>query len=86
MATLTLFIVTTAVLLQSARPLNLIRLGIVALMIAMFLGVLLIPFFAKFFALQMSWDRTMLVAVIIGLVGAVFVWIATLITDRWRRA
>jgi len=25
-------------------------------------------------------------AVIIGLVGAVLVWIATLITDRWRRA
>ena len=86
MATLTLFIVTTAVLLQSARPLNLIRLGIVALMIAMFLGVLLIPFFAKFFALQMSWNSTTLIAVIIGLVGAVFVWIATLITDRWRRA
>jgi cation-transporting ATPase E len=86
MATLTLFIVTTAVLLQSARPLNLIRLGIVALMIGIFLGVLLIPFFAKFFALQISWNGTTLMAVIIGLVGAVLVWIATLITDRWRRA
>jgi hypothetical protein len=55
-------------------------------MIGIFLGVLLIPFFAKFFALQISWNGTTLMAVIIGLVGAVFVWIATLITDRWRRA
>ena len=85
-ATVTLFIVTTAVLLQSARPLNAIRLGIVALMIVMFLSVLYIPFLSNWFALSLGAERYSLVAVGVGLVGALLVWVAVIVTDRWRRA
>jgi cation-transporting ATPase E len=85
-ATVTLFIVTTAVLLQSARPLNWIRLGIVALMIVMFLGVLFIPWFSNFFALSLAPEKYSLVAIICGFVGALLVWVAVIITDRWRKA
>ena len=85
-ATVTLFIVTTAVLLQSARPLNLLRLGIVALMVAIFLAVLWIPPLSSFFALSLGPERYSLVAIGTGLVGAVLVWVATVITDRYRRA
>ncbi len=85
-ATTTLFIVATAVLLQSARPLNLLRLGIVLLMIVMFLGVMFIPFFSNFFELSLAAEPYSVFAVGAGLVGAFLVWIATLVTDRWRRA
>jgi hypothetical protein len=85
-ATVTLFIVTTAVLLQSARPLNWIRLGIVGLMIVLFLGALFIPWFSNFFALTLAPEKYTLVAIICGLVGAALVWVAVVITDRWRRA
>jgi len=84
-ATVTLFIVTTAVLLQSARPLNLLRIGIVALMVALFAGILFIPFFSEFFALSLGPERYAAVSISVGLVGAVLVWVATLVTDRWRR-
>ena len=85
-ATVTLYIVTTAVLLQSARPLNLIRLAIVGSMIAMFLATLYVPFLSHFFALSLGPERYSVVAVAVGLVGALLVWAATVITDRWRRA
>ena len=85
-ATVTLYIVTTAVLLQSARPLNLIRLAIVGSMIAMFLATLYVPFLSQFFALSLGPERYSIVAVAVGLVGALLVWAATVITDRWRRA
>ncbi|CAB4866415.1 unannotated protein [freshwater metagenome] len=85
-ATVTLFIVTTAVLLQSARPLNAIRLGIVALMVVMFLSVLYIPYLSNWFALSLGPERYSLVAVVVGLVGALLVWVAVIVTDRWRRA
>jgi cation-transporting ATPase E len=85
-ATVTLFIVSISVLLQSARPLNLIRLGIVALMVVMFLGVLFIPWFSTFFALSLGPERYSLIAVVTGLVGALLVWGAAVVTDRWRRA
>lgn len=84
-ATVTLFIVATAVLLQSARPLNLLRIGIVASMVALFAGILFIPFFSEFFALSLGPERYALVSIGVGLVGAVLVWVATLVTDRWRR-
>ncbi len=85
-ATVTLFIVTTAVLLQSARPLNWIRLGIVALMIVLFLGALFIPWFSHFFALTLAPEKYTVVAISCGLAGAVLVWFAVIITDRWRKA
>jgi cation-transporting ATPase E len=85
-ATTCLFVVATAVLLQSARPLNAIRLGIVTVMVAAFLGVILIPWLATFFALTtVGLNAPTLVAVLVGAVGAVLVWVATLVTDRWRR-
>lgn len=86
MAVITLFIVATAVLLQSARPLNALRWGIVLSMAVLFVLAIVVPFAAKFFALQVGWDSTTWVAIGIGLIGAILVWIATLITDRWRRA
>ncbi|MDO8733096.1 MAG: HAD-IC family P-type ATPase [Actinomycetota bacterium] len=85
-ATVTLFIVAIAVLVQSARPLNLIRLLIVLAMILAFLAVLFIPFLSKFFALSLSPERYSVVALGVGAIGAVAVAIATRITDRWRRA
>jgi hypothetical protein len=85
-ATTTLFIVATAVLLQSARPLNLLRIGIVVLMVVIFLGVMFIPFFSIFFELSLAAEPYSAFAVAFGLIGAVLVWIATLVTDRWRRA
>jgi cation-transporting ATPase E len=85
-ATTTLFIVAISVLTQSARPLNLIRLAIVGSMIVAFVGVLFIPFASTFFALSLGAEKYSAVAIVVGLVGAVLVWIAALITDRWRRA
>ena len=84
-ATVTLFIVATSVLLQSARPLNAIRIAIVGSMVAAFIGVLVIPWLSTFFALAVGPERHMFVAVAIGLVGGVLVWVAALVTDRWRR-
>ena len=85
-ATTTLFIVSIAVLLQAARPLNLLRWGIVASMVVAFLGVLLIPWFSAFFALSLGAEMYTVVAVGAGVVGALLVWLATLVTDRWRKA
>ena len=85
-ATVTLFIVTTAVLLQSARPLNWLRLGIVGLMIVLFLGALFIPWFSNFFALTLAPEKYTMVAIICGFAGAALVWVAVVITDRWRKA
>jgi len=85
-ATTTLFIVGISVLTQSARPLNWIRIGIVGSMVVAFFGVLWIPWFSKFFALTLGAEKYTAVAVVVGLIGAFLVWIAALITDRWRRA
>jgi cation-transporting ATPase E len=84
-ATVTLFIVATAVLTQAARPLNALRVGIVALMVAMFAAVLFIPWLSNFFELSLGPERYSLVAVGVGFIGAALVWVATLTTDRWRR-
>jgi hypothetical protein len=54
-------------------------------MVALFAGILFIPFFSEFFALSLGPERYALVSVSVGLVGAVLVWVATLVTDRWRR-
>jgi len=85
-ATITLFIVTIAVLAQSARPLNAIRLGLVGLMIAAFVSVLYIPFLSNFFALSLGPERYSIISITVGAIGAVAVGIATKVTDRLRRA
>ena len=84
-ATVTLFIVAISVLLQSARPLNPIRIGIVGAMALAFVAILTIPWLSSFFALSLGPERYSLVALTAGLVGAVLVWVAALVTDRWRR-
>jgi cation-transporting ATPase E len=85
-ATVTLFIVACAVTLEAARPLNWLRIGIVALMVAMFIAVLYIPFLSSFFALSLGPEKYSLVSIAVGLIGAVLVWLAARVTDRWRRA
>ena len=85
-ATITLFIVTIAVLAQSARPLNAIRVLLVALMIAAFVAVLYIPFLSNFFLLSLGPERYSIISIVVGLIGVAAVVIATRITDRWRRA
>jgi len=84
-ATVTLFIVATAVLTQAARPLNLLRVGIVALMVLAFIAVLTIPWLSKFFALSLPATGSSGAALMIGLMGAGAVVVASMITDRWRR-
>ena len=85
-ATITLFIVTIAVLAQSARPLNLIRIGIVLTMVLIFVAVLFIPFLSEFFALTLGPEKYSIISISVGLVGAVAVWVVTVYTDKWRRA
>jgi cation-transporting ATPase E len=85
-ATITLFIVTIAVLAQSARPLDGIRVLLVALMVAAFIAVLYIPFLSNFFLLSLGPERYSIISIVVGLIGAVAVVIATKITDRWRLA
>lgn len=84
-ATVSLFIVTVAVLAQSARPLNLLRIGIVALMVALFVLVLVVPASAQFFALTIPFGPGLTLPVVSGLIGSALVWVATVVTDRWRR-
>jgi cation-transporting ATPase E len=84
-ATVTLFIVTMSVLVQAARPLNAIRIGLVVAMAAIFVLVLYIPAASEFFLLSLGPERYSLVAVIVGAIGAALVALAASITDRWRR-
>jgi predicted MFS family arabinose efflux permease len=51
-----------------------------------FAAVIYIPPLSEFFALSLGPERYSLVAVGVGLVGAVAVWIAGIIADRWRQA
>lgn len=85
-ATVTLFIVATGVLAIAARPLNLVRWGIIVGMVLAFAAVLYIPPLSEFFALRLGPERYSLVAVGVGIVGAAAVWISGIIADRWRRA
>jgi len=85
-ATVTLFIVATGVLAISARPLNLIRWGIILGMVGAFAMVLYVPFLSKFFALSLGPERYSLVAIVVGVVGALAVWFAGVLADRWRKA
>lgn len=85
-ATVTLFIVTIAVLAQASRPLDALRIGVIAVMIFLFALVLFIPFLSTFFALSLGPERYTVVALVVGAIGAVAVSFAGLVTDRWRKA
>ena len=85
-ATVTLFMVATGVLAISARPLNPLRWSIILGMVAAFCLVLYVPFLSEFFALTLSPERYAFVALLVGGIGAMAVWFAGVIADRWRRA
>lgn len=85
-ATTALFVATLAVLVEAARPLNLLRVGIVALMVVLFIAAVEIPWFRNVFALSLGAERYAAIAVGIGLIGAALVWVTTLVTQRWRAA
>jgi cation-transporting ATPase E len=69
-AVVTLFIVAWWVLVQVARPINLIRGIIVVAMLVGFLGVLYIPWLSHLFQLSWSPDVPGLIALGVGVVGA----------------
>ena len=85
-ATIALFIVAFAVLMHSARPLNLLRLGVCAAMLLAFVVVLAVPWLSDFFAVYLQPELDTAIAVAFGLGGAVLVAIAARITDGLRRA
>ena len=72
-AVITLFTVAWWVLVQVARPLDPIRWAIVLAMLVGFLGVLFIPWLSTLFALTWLPNHQGLVAVGIGIVGAIVV-------------
>jgi cation-transporting ATPase E len=85
-ATVALFIVAFAVLVQSARPLNPVRLAVCGAMLLAFIAVLGIPWLSSFFALYLQPETDGLVALAFGIGGALLVAAATRVTDRLRRA
>ena len=78
-ASITLFLIGWTVLLIVARPLNPLRWAIVLSMGVLFLGVLLIPWFANFFALRLGADSGTLTAVVFGVLGSAVLFAA----HRW---
>jgi magnesium-transporting ATPase (P-type) len=84
-ATITLCTVALGVLLQSARPLNLIRLAVVASMAAAFVAVIVIPPLSQFFAMTVTAESSLLLALGVGAVGVGIILAITPIIDRLRR-
>ena len=85
-ATVTLITVALGVLLQSARPLNLIRVGVVVAMALAFVGVLVIPPLSRFFSMTVSFDQPLFVALGVGAAGVAVILAITPVIDRMRRA
>ena len=85
-ATVTLSTVALGVLLQSARPLNLQRIGVVLAMVVGFVGVLVIPPLSQFFSMTVSAEQPFLIALGIGAVGIAVILAITPFIDRMRRA
>ncbi|MDA8434572.1 MAG: HAD-IC family P-type ATPase [Actinomycetales bacterium] len=70
-AVVTLFVVAWWVLVQVARPWTPLRLGICAAMLVGFLGVLYVPWLSTLFDLSWRPDKVGLVALGVGVLGAV---------------
>ena len=85
-ASYTLFVVAWWVLVQVARPWTMLRIAICAAMVVGFSAVVLIPFLSGLFALDVGADRTALLAIGVGAVGAVAVTFLRLYVARWREA
>ncbi len=73
-ATITLFVVACFVLVLVARPLDAIKLGLIAIMIAAFVVALAVPPIAEFFALPMGNAIDIGVGVAIGAVASLLIW------------
>ena len=75
-AVVTLFIVAWWVLVQVARPLNGLRVLIIAASLVGFLVVLYVPWLSHLFNLSWAADRSGVVALLVGIVGAALVSVA----------
>jgi cation-transporting ATPase E len=84
-ATIALFVVALAVLLESARPLNLLRLAVVGTMAACFVVVLVVPPLSEFFEMTVHPDTGGLLALGMGAAGAAVVLAGTPLINSWRR-
>jgi cation-transporting P-type ATPase E len=85
-ATIALFIVALAVLVESARPLNLLRIAVVAAMAIAFVVVVVVPPLSQFFAMQIDSASDLARALTVGGVGAALIIAASPIIDRARRS
>ncbi len=83
-ATVTLLVIALGVLLQSARPLNAIRLGVVGAMAAAIAAVLVIPPLSQFFSMRVTLEQPFLVALGVGAVGVLVILAMTPVIDRLR--
>ncbi|MFN8126198.1 MAG: HAD-IC family P-type ATPase [Candidatus Nanopelagicales bacterium] len=83
-ATFTLVVIALGVLLQSARPLNLVRVAVVASMAVAFAAVLVIPPLSQFFSMRITLDQPLLVAAVVGAAGVAVVFAITPFIDRLR--
>ena len=84
-AVVTLFVVAWWVLVQVARPLNLIRGVIVGVMLAGFVILLHVPWSSRLFDLTWSPDREGLVALGVGIIGCALVSIAFSLSGHGQR-
>ena len=84
-ATVALFVVALAVLVQSARPLNLLRVGVVAAMALAFATVLVVPPLSQFFAMDIHAGSDLALALVAGGVGAALILAISPLIDRLRK-
>ena len=83
-ATVTLLVIAVGVLLQSARPLDPVRIGVVASMAAAIAAVLVIPPLSQFFSMRVTLEQPFLVALGVGAVGVLVILAMTPVIDRLR--
>jgi cation-transporting ATPase E len=83
-AVVTLFVVAWWVLVQIARPWNVLRLAICASMLVGFLAVLFIPALSTLFELSWHADREGWVALGVGAVGAAHVTVVRIVSGHGR--